>query len=157
MKEGEVLPKNVSLQDEQGREVKLQDLLSQEFLVLYFYPKDNTPGCTVEAEGFRDSVTELKKLGVRVVGVSKDSVKSHAKFCEEKKLPFTLLSDPEHILIEKMDSWGEKTMMGQKYMGTSRNTFLIDQKGKVVKKWEKVTPATHVGEVVSFIKTLVKG
>ena len=116
--------------DEQGREIRLSDYRGRK-LVLYFYPKDNTSGCTAEACSLRDSYGELQASGYEVVGVSKDSAESHVKFKEKHELPFPLIADVDKTLMEAMGAWGEKNMYGKKTMGTTRTTFIIDEMGKI--------------------------
>ena len=116
--------------DEQGREIKLSDYRGRK-LVLYFYPKDNTSGCTAEACSLRDLHQELQAAGYEVVGVSKDSAASHQKFKEKYELPFPLIADVDHTLLEAMGAWGEKNMYGKKTMGTIRTTFIIDEDGRI--------------------------
>ncbi len=146
LKKGMKAP-DFTLKDEAGKEHKLSSYKGQK-VVLYFYPKDNTPGCTTQACSFRDDYEAYKDLGVAVIGVSPDSEKSHAKFKEGKSLPFTLLSDPEHKVIEQYGSWGRKKMMGREYDGVLRNTFLIDEKGKILEIYEKVKPAENSKEIL---------
>lgn len=134
-----------------GKEIKLKDFLGK-YVVIYFYPKDNTPGCTVEACSFRDAYRKIQKLDAVVLGVSKDGGSSHEKFAQKFNLPFTLLSDPDHTLIEAFGAWAEKNMMGRKYMGIIRKTFILDPKGKIIKTWEKVKPEGHADEVYAFLK-----
>jgi len=124
------------------------------WVVLYFYPKDDTPGCTVEAEGFRDIYKKIAQGGARVVGVSKDNEKSHEKFTRKYDLPFELWSDTEHKLMDAFGVWGERKFMGRTYMGVSRSTFLIDPNGKVSYVWEKVTPKGHAQDVLYKIAEL---
>lgn len=121
--------------------------------VLYFYPKDNTSGCTREACDFRDNLNRLTLLA-NVVGVSPDSISSHQKFQQKQNLNFTLVSDPEHILAEKYDVWKEKSMYGRKYMGIERSTFILDENGKIIREWRKVKVAGHVEEVLQALKEL---
>ncbi len=116
--------------NQDGEEIKASDFAGSK-LVLYFYPKDSTPGCTAEACSFRDNFTELRKAGYKVVGVSVDDEKSHKKFIEKQQLPFPLIADTDKKLVETFGVWGEKSFMGRKYMGTIRTTFLIDQYGLV--------------------------
>lgn len=148
-----------SLPDQNGVVRTLKEFRGKK-LLLYFYPKDMTSGCTVEARVFRDMYTKLKKAGVEIVGVSKDSISSHKKFCEKEDLPFALLSDEKKEVIEKYGVWVEKSMYGKKYMGIQRDSFLIDEKGIVLKHYEKVDPARHAQEVFedvsqgSFIQSL---
>lgn len=118
--------------------------------ILYFYPKDNTSGCTQEACDFRDNLNRLTAKA-NVVGVSPDSIASHKKFRENHDLSFPLLSDPEHKLAEEYGAWGEKSMYGKKYMGIIRSTFILDENGKVEKEWRKVKVKGHVDEVLAFL------
>ena len=142
-----------SLIDSKGATVKLSDFKGQK-VVLYFYPKDDTPGCTKEACGFRDEFAQLKKRGAVVLGVSADNQKAHQKFTEKYSLPFTLLCDPEHEMIEKYGAWVEKSMYGRKYMGIARITYVIDEAGKITHAFAKVKPDTHAQEVISAIDTI---
>lgn len=116
--------------DQDGKEIRLSDFAARN-LVLYFYPKDNTPGCTAEACSLRDNIDALRARGYQVVGVSSDSEASHRRFIEKQQLPFTLIADTDHKLQEEMGVWGEKSMCGRKYMGTLRTTFLIDGNGVI--------------------------
>lgn len=116
--------------DQDGKEIRLSDFAGRN-LVLYFYPKDNTPGCTAEACSLRDNIDALRARGYQVVGVSSDSEASHRRFIEKQQLPFTLIADTDHKLQEEMGVWGEKSMCGRKYMGTLRTTFLIDGNGVI--------------------------
>ncbi len=118
------------------------------FVLLYFYPKDMTPGCTIEAEGFEDKTKEFKKRKIIILGVSPDSVESHKKFCEKHKLNFTLLADVGHAVCEKYGVWVEKSMYGKKYMGVERDSFLIDPKGVILKEYIKVKPDEHPDEIL---------
>lgn len=127
------------------------------YVVLYFYPKDNTPGCTTEACDFRDHQAELAGQDVVVLGVSPDSVASHEKFAAKYSLPFTLLSDEDHTVAEKYGVWVEKTMYGKKSMGIQRATFLIDPAGKIAAVWPKVKVDGHVAEVAAKLQALRKG
>ncbi len=140
-----------SLPDQEGKMHSLEDYLGKKVL-LYFYPKDDTPGCTTEACNFRDGYKEFEKMGLVIVGVSKDSVTSHKKFAEKFDLPFPLLSDEIGEVVEKYDSWGKKKFMGREYMGIIRNSFLIDEEGKIAKIYESVKPAEHAEEVKSDVK-----
>ena len=144
-----------TLESSDGGKVKLADLAGK-VVVLYFYPRDNTPGCTIEAQDFRDAVPALKKLGAVVLGVSKDSIASHCKFRDKYKLTFPLLSDPDGKMIEAYGAWGEKNMYGKKMMGIIRSTVVIDQDGKVVKHFPKVSVKGHVADVVDSVKELAK-
>lgn len=139
-----------NLTNTEGRTVKLSDFKGKK-VALYFYPKDMTPGCTTEACGFRDDYAELQKLGVEVLGVSGDEQKSHQKFTEKYSLPFTLLSDPTHEMMEKYGAWGEKSLYGRKYMGVLRITYIIDEEGRIAHVFEKVKTATHSKDVIAAI------
>ena len=145
-KEGSVAP-NFAAKDENGATVRLKDLRGQK-VVLYFYPKDDTPGCTKEACSFRDAFADFKKRDIKVLGVSIDSEASHKKFAAKYKLPFTLLADPDHSIADAYGVYGEKKFMGRTYMGVKRMTFLIDEKGKVKKVFEKVKPEEHARDVL---------
>jgi peroxiredoxin Q/BCP len=144
-----------TLESSDGGKVKLADLAGK-VVVLYFYPRDNTPGCTVEAEGFRDAVPALKKLGAVVLGVSKDSIASHCKFRDKYKLTFPLLSDPDGKTLETYGAWGDKVMYGKKMKGIIRSTVLIDKTGRIARHWPKVSVKGHVDEVVESVKELAK-
>ncbi len=137
-----------------GKNIALKDFAGDKNVVLYFYPKDDTPGCTVQACGFRDSIKNIEKLDAVVLGVSPDSVKSHDKFISKFQLPFTLLSDEDKKLCQDYGVWVEKSMYGKKYMGVARTTFLIDKKGKIAKIFEKVKPEGHNQEVIDALKSL---
>lgn len=143
------------LPDQNGEEHTLKQYRGK-WVILYFYPKDDTPGCTVEACSFRDNFSVLKRNGIVVLGVSVDPVKKHAKFVSKYELPFTLLSDEEKQVVNLYGVWGEKKFMGRKYMGTNRVSFLIDPKGKLVKIYDPVKPAEHVAEVLADVKSLKK-
>lgn len=147
--EGTLAP-DFSLRDADGKMWTLADFAGREF-VLYFYPRDNTPGCTVEACGFRDSGAEFAARGVRVVGVSPDTEASHDKFRKKHGLSFILLADPEKKAIEVYGAWGEKTMYGRKMMGVIRSTFVIGADGVVKKAFPKVTPAGHAEKVLAAL------
>jgi peroxiredoxin Q/BCP len=120
-------------------------------VILYFYPRDDTPGCTKEACGFRDHFAEFKKRGAVVLGVSTDPPKSHDKFVEKFKLPFPLLADSDKKIVQAYGVWGEKSFMGRKYMGTHRMTFLIDETGRIKKIWPKVKPEEHAEEILAAL------
>ncbi|MGI6741611.1 MAG: thioredoxin-dependent thiol peroxidase [Brevefilum sp.] len=139
------------LQDSQGDLRKLSDYAGQT-IVVYFYPKDDTPGCTKEACSFRDSYHDFKTAGVEVIGISPDSVKSHSKFSEKHDLPFILLSDPEHKVCEAYGVWGLKKFMGREYYGVLRTTFVIGPDGKIKKVFKNVKPADHSHEVLEAVK-----
>jgi peroxiredoxin Q/BCP len=136
-----------------GGNVSLKGLKGKPF-VLYFYPKDDTPGCTVEACEFGSGFPAFEKLGVPVYGVSPDSVASHLKFIKKFNLPFTLLADEDHAVAEAYGLWVEKTMFGNTYMGVQRATFLVDAEGKLAKVWPKVKPEGHAQEVLEAIQQL---
>jgi peroxiredoxin Q/BCP len=142
-----------SVQNQDGDTVSLDDFAGKN-IVLYFYPKDDTPGCTTEACEFRDSHSELKDLDAVVLGVSKDSIKSHAKFRDKYELPFHLLSDTELDIHNKYGTWVEKKMYGKKYMGTQRATFVIDSKGVVRHVFPNVKPKGHVEQVREALASL---
>jgi thioredoxin-dependent peroxiredoxin len=142
-----------TLPSSDGGKVKLSDHAGK-IVVLYFYPRDNTPGCTVEAEGFRDAVPALKKLGAIVLGVSKDSIESHCKFRDKYQLNFPLLSDADGKTLAAYGAWGEKVLYGKKSEGVIRSTVLIDQAGKVAQHWPKVKVKGHVDEVVKAVAEL---
>lgn len=146
LKEGTTAPA-FKTTDENGEPVSLKDLRGQK-VVLYFYPKDDTPGCTKEACSFRDAFSEYKKAGIKVLGVSPDSEAKHKKFVTKYNLPFTLLADTDRSIAEAYGVWGEKKFMGRTYMGVHRTTFLIDEKGKIKKIFEKVKPEDHAREVL---------
>lgn len=144
-----------SLESSDGGTKKLADFAGQ-IVVLYFYPKDNTPGCTVEAQEFRDAVPALKKLGAVVLGVSKDSIASHQKFCSKYDLNFPLLSDPDAKVMTAYGAWGEKMMYGKKIIGTIRSTVIIDASGKIAAHYPKVTVKGHAAAVTEAVKALAK-
>jgi peroxiredoxin Q/BCP len=147
IKQGELAP-DFELPDQEGITKKLSDYRGSK-VVLYFYPKDDTPGCTTEACSFRDNFSELRRHQIEVLGVSADDVKSHARFHEKYHLPFTLLSDADHKVSEAYGVWGQKKMAGHEYMGIFRTTFLIDEDGKILKVYEKVKPENHADEILS--------
>ena len=146
LKEGDKAP-DFSSKDQNGNDVSLSDFAGKR-VVLYFYPTDDTPGCTKEACSFRDADDVLRAKGITVLGVSTDSEKSHQKFISKYQLPFDLLADVDKKIVEDYGVWGEKSMYGRKYMGTFRKTFLIDD-GKIVKIFEKVDVAKHADEVLA--------
>ena len=131
------------------KEYSLNDFKGQK-VILYFYPKDNTSGCTQEACDFRDNINRLTSFAT-VIGVSPDSIKSHLKFKEKQGLNFILLSDPEHKLAEAFNVWVEKSMYGRKYMGIERSTFVLDENLNIIKEWRKVKVKGHVDEVLNFL------
>jgi peroxiredoxin Q/BCP len=134
-----------------GGKVSLADFKGKH-VVLYFYPRDDTPGCTKEACAFRDHFTAFKKKGAVVLGVSVDSVKAHDKFAEKFKLPFTLLADEDKKIVRAYGVWGEKSFMGRKYLGTHRVTFLIGSDGRIKKIWPQVKPEEHAEEVLAALE-----
>ena len=136
--------------DQHGNKVTLKDYRGRK-VVLYFYPKDHTPGCTKEACAFRDNFAEFKKRGVEILGVSIDSETSHQSFAEKYNLPFTLLADPEKKIVEAYGVWGEKNLYGRKYMGTQRATFLIDESGRIAAVFPKVKPEEHAKEILALL------
>jgi thioredoxin-dependent peroxiredoxin len=142
-----------SLETDTGETVSLKDFKGKT-VVLYFYPKDDTSGCTTQACEFRDLFPRFKKGAAVILGVSPDGVKSHQKFKAKYELPFTLLADTEHAIAEKYGVWKEKSMYGRKYMGVERTTFLIDAKGVLRQVFEKVKPAGHADEVATAIAAL---
>lgn len=139
------------LLDSEGKVHKLSDYRGQT-IVIYFYPKDDTPGCTKEACSFRDSYADFKKAGVDVIGISTDSEKSHATFVNKYELPFTLLSDPDHKISEAYGVWGVKKNYGREYEGIYRTTFIIDPDGMIKKVFKNVKPNEHSLEVLAAIK-----
>jgi thioredoxin-dependent peroxiredoxin len=142
-----------TLPGDSGEKVKLSGLRGQP-VVLYLYPKDDTPGCTREACAFRDQQKDLRKLGAVVLGVSADDVDSHGKFRDKYQLNFPLLADMDHQVAEKYGAWREKNMYGKKSMGIQRSTFLIDRAGKVARVWKRVNVEGHDAEVIEAIKSL---
>jgi peroxiredoxin Q/BCP len=125
------------------------------YLVIYFYPRDNTPGCTNEAKDFSKLYKEFKKKNCEIVGISKDSIESHRKFISKYKIPFQLLSDEKIIALKKYETWGEKSMYGKKFMGIKRTTVLINLKGKIIKIWNNVKVTDHAKEVLNFLKEAI--
>jgi thioredoxin-dependent peroxiredoxin len=151
IKTGEPAPP-FSLTDGKGERVALKDLAGKH-VVLYFYPKDDTPGCTKEACRFRDTLNDLQELGAVVLGVSPDSAESHARFAEKYRLPFPLLSDPDKQVMQAYDAWGEKTSYGKKTTGVIRSTVWIGPDGRVMRHWPRVSDAeTHPDEVLAALK-----
>jgi len=149
LKEGDPAP-DFSAPASGGSTIALADLRGKN-VILYFYPKDDTPGCTKEACAFRDHFAEFKKKGAVVLGVSTDPVKAHDKFVEKYKLPFTLLADVDKKIVNDYGVWGEKTFMGRKYLGVYRVTFLIDPEGRIKKIWPQVKPGEHAQEVLAAL------
>ncbi len=147
LKEGDKAP-DFTTTAQDGSKVSLSDFRGKA-VVLYFYPRDNTPGCTREACAFRDAYADFKANGAVLLGVSVDSASSHARFADMFKLPFALLVDEDKSIVKKYGVWGEKTFMGRKHMGTHRVTFLIGPDGKILKIWPKVKPDEHAREVLA--------
>jgi peroxiredoxin Q/BCP len=145
-----------NLDSSDGTKVKLADQAGK-IVVVYFYPRDNTPGCTIEAQDFTAAVPELKKLGAVVYGVSKDSTASHCKFRDKYKLSFPLLTDADGKVMEAYEAWGDKVMYGKKMKGIIRSTVVIDPEGKVYKHWPKVSVKGHAADVVGTVKALASG
>ena len=123
-------------------------------LIIFFYPKDNTPGCTLEGQDFRDNYTEFTKLNVEIIGVSRDSIKSHENFKDKQNFPFQLLSDPDEIMCKSFDVMREKSMYGKKYIGVDRSTFLVSSTGLIAKEWRSVKVKGHVLEVLEAVEDL---
>ena len=149
LKEGDKAP-DFTAAANGGGTVRLKDF-NGKYLVLYFYPKDDTPGCTKEACGFRDAFNDFAKSGAVVLGVSTDSVKKHDKFVEKFKLPFPLLADEDKSIVEAYGVWGKKKFMGREYLGTHRVTFLIDPKGRIKRIWPAVKPEEHAAAVLAAL------
>jgi thioredoxin-dependent peroxiredoxin len=149
IEEGKPAP-NFELQSDNGETVSLKDLRGKP-VVLYFYPKDDTPGCTAQACGIRDVYGEFERAGAVVLGVSPDDERSHVKFKEKYELPFTLLADTDHAVAEQYGVWGEKKFAGKSYMGVFRSTFVIDADGTVKKVMHNVKPATHADDVLAAL------
>jgi peroxiredoxin Q/BCP len=149
-KEGQKAPE-FTAKDQDGNELSLRDFIGRK-VVLYFYPKDDTPGCTKEACAFRDNFPNFKKIDAVVLGVSVDGQKAHRKFADKFELPFTLLVDDEKKIVEAYGVWGLKKFMGKEYMGTNRVTYLIDEQGVIEKVWPKVKPETHAAEVLDWLQ-----
>ena len=151
IKEGDAAP-DFTARDAEGNEVKLADLRGQK-VVLYFYPKDDTPGCTKEACSFRDAHDVYGEKGIKVLGVSTDDEASHQKFASKYSLPFTLLADTDHSISDAYGVYGEKSYMGKTYMGVTRKTFLIDEQGNLKKVFDKVNVEQHADEVLAAFKS----
>ncbi len=149
LSEGTLAP-DFALTSDQGEEVSLSQFRGKK-VVLYFYPRDNTPGCTKEACSFRDDYSLFTLKGAVVIGVSPDSETSHQKFRAKYSLPFYLLSDPDHQVAELYGAWGPKKMFGRTYEGIIRSTFIIDEEGKIIKVFPKVKPAGHAQEVLAYL------
>jgi peroxiredoxin Q/BCP len=152
LKEGTLAP-DFKLADQNGKVHKLSDYRGH-WTLMYFYPKDDTTGCTKEACAIRDMMPNFKKLKLQVFGISIDSVKSHKKFEEKYDLPFTLLADEDKKVVEKYGVWGQKKFMGREYMGTLRTSFLVNPEGKIAKIYENVKPEMHANEILEDLKKL---
>ncbi len=152
LKEGSKAPA-FTAQASNGKEVSLKDFAGKKKVILYFYPKDDTPGCTVEACEFRDSVKKIESEDAIVLGVSPDGISSHNKFIDKFKLPFLLLSDEDKKICKAYGVWVKKSMYGREYMGVARSTFIIDEDGKISKIFEKVKPNGHAQEVLEVLKS----
>ncbi|WCL50187.1 thioredoxin-dependent thiol peroxidase [Leptospira sp. GIMC2001] len=152
---GKKIP-SFTAKDTTGTPKKLKDLVGKKGLVLYFYPRDSTPGCTTEACDFRDNLARIKKLGYEVVGISKDDTKSHQKFTDKQNLNFPLISDDTGEICESYGVWQMKTFMGRKAMGIVRTTFLVDSSLKLLKLYEKVKVNGHVDQIIADIESLGK-
>ena len=150
LKEGDQAP-NFTLKNEQDQDITLGDFKGKK-TVLYFYPKDNTPGCTKEACSFRDVYDDILEAKAVVIGISTDNANSHQKFKDKHNLPFYLLSDLDHSVIESYGAWQKKSMFGKTYMGIARTTFIIDEKGIIIKTFPKVKPDEHGEEVLKILK-----
>ncbi len=138
-----------------NKDYSLQDSIGK-YVVLYFYPKDDTPGCTIETNDFNNLLAKFKKLDCEVYGISKDNLKSHNKFRDKYKIKFDLLADEEIKVLKKYKVWGKKKFMGREFMGTIRSTYLIDKKGKIIKVWDNVKVKDHAKEVLETLNNLVK-
>ncbi|MEK4090719.1 MULTISPECIES: thioredoxin-dependent thiol peroxidase [unclassified Viridibacillus] len=149
--EGQQAP-NFTLKNEQGELVSLADYNGKKSVVLYFYPKDMTPGCTTEACEFRDFHSDFSDLNTVILGVSPDDEKRHEKFIEKHGLPFSLLVDEDHAVAEKYGVWKLKKMYGREYMGIERSTFMIDENGVIIKEWRKVRVKGHIEDVLTYIR-----
>ena len=134
--------------------ISLSDFKGKSSLVLYFYPADDTPGCTVEACSFRDMLSDFEAVGSAIVGVSPNTISSHIKFAEKHALPFPLIADPDHAIAEAYGAWREKVNYGKRYMGIQRSTFVIDKSGKIAKIWASVKVDQHAEKVLAIVKAL---
>lgn len=154
LKIGDKIPVDISILDSQGNETNLRKYLGKP-LVIYFYPKDDTPGCTTEACEFRDFNSEIEKLGAKVIGISKDKPRSHTKFVEKYKLNFDILSDENHLLQDAFGVWMPKKFMGREFLGTVRSTFITDSSGVITHVWESVKAEGHAKEVFDVLSTQI--
>ena len=145
---------NFKLPSSNNKTFEINKSLKQ-YLVIYFYPRDNTPGCTNEAKDFSKLYKEFKRLNCEIFGISKDNIESHKKFISKFKIPFQLLSDEKIIALKKYGAWGEKSMYGKKFMGIKRTTVLINPKGKIIKIWNNVKVKDHAKEVLSCLKEAI--
>ncbi len=145
---------NFKLPSSNNKNFELNKSLKK-YLVIYFYPRDNTPGCTNESKDFSKLYKEFKKLNSEIIGISKDNIESHNKFISKFKIPFQLLSDEKIIALKKYGAWGEKSMYGKKFMGIKRTTVLINPKGKIIKIWNNVKVTDHAKEVLSLLKETI--
>jgi len=152
VEEGSTVPK-FQLEDANGQLIKSSDFKGKKH-VIYFYPRDFTPGCTTEADEFSKDYPKFKKAGIEIIGISKDDVSSHRKFCDKMKIPYILLSDIETNVCKKFGVWGMKKFMGREFMGINRRTFLVNEKGKIFKIFPKVKPAGHSKEVLEIFKNI---
>ena len=153
MKEKKIAP-NFKIASSNNNEFELKKNKNK-FLIIYFYPKDNTPGCTKEAKDFSKLYRKFKKLNCEVVGISKDNIESHKKFISKFRIPFQLLSDEKMIALKKYGAWGEKSMYGKKFMGIKRTTVLINPKRKIIKIWNNVKVKSHATEVLNSVKEII--
>ncbi|MEZ4819323.1 MAG: thioredoxin-dependent thiol peroxidase [Bdellovibrionota bacterium] len=152
LEEGKKAPA-FTLASTSGENISSKDLSGSPY-ILFFYPKDNTPGCTKEACSFRDHFSKLKRKKIALFGISPDSIASHEKFINKQNLPFELLSDPEHKVAEKFGAWGEKKMYGKTYMGILRSTFIVNAQGSIAKVYPKVQVATHAEDILADLKDI---
>jgi len=148
--EGAKVP-NFTLDDANGEKIKSSDFKGKKH-VIYFYPRDFTPGCTIEADEFSKDYKKFQKEGIEIIGISKDDVTSHKKFCEKMKIPYILLADTSNEVSKKFGVWSKKKFMGKEYMGIVRSTFLVDEKGKIFKAYPKVKAAGHAKEVLEVFR-----
>ena len=146
---------NFILPSTKNKNFNLKDAVGK-FVVLYFYPKDDTPGCTIETNDFNKLLSKFKKLDCEIYGISKDSIKSHDKFREKYKIKFDLLADEELKVLKKYKVWGKKKFMGREFMGIIRTTYLIDKNGKILKVWENVKVKDHAKEVLDTLTNIIK-